>query len=377
MRGRVKEVKPNASKSQIDGFINRRIRNVIDKRSWADGLRLGSIAIPDAFTTGTISFAPGSNQVAGAGTGWPTNDMVNTSLNNPIKELGFNENIAPVSMANIAVGQFVIIEAENPDNTEITAVTAVGVDQFTAYVRKKHDAGVTVIVSSLTGLQLRTNNYVWTVQGVLSPTSLQVDQKWAGAALTAQAYQIVLEYAQITCVTKRAMFCWDPVAGQSIGTQKALETAVFYDPQDSCTGDPQELISMPPGTAGVMQFKIWPVQFSARLLSVVTSERWPMLKYDTDLSPHYLNPEIFIAGACADALRSKVIPREGKSDPLYDLEASGYWEGEYARLLEEAEQADEGRYLRAIQNYEQQAMRSSVNYNWMRSHAVSADGWGY
>lgn len=373
LRGRVRDLKANCPSSVADGFINRRVRNICEKRSWTDLLRLGTIAIPNAYRTGTVTLTQGSNVITGNGTTWLVNDKVNTALTSPIVDLGYNQDITPADMTGIAVGQFVIIENETPFNREIVPVTHVGPDRFTAYVRKKHDAGVTVISSSLAGLQLNVNDYVWTVQGVLSPTSLQIDQRWSGVAAVSLAYQIALQYAQVTPVTKRLLYAWDPVQGATIGVKRVMETLNMADPQRSSTGDPQELVAMPPNAAGVMQFEVWPVQTTPRLLNVVSSERWPTLRYDTDLSPWFLNPEIFIAGACADALRTRVIPREGRTDPFYSLEDAAYWEAECSKLTEEAEQADSGRYMRDLQSYEEQCASLSRTYNWGRNHAVA--GW--
>ena len=387
MAGRVREVKASVSQQQAVGFLNRRISSVIDKRTWADSLRIGTVLLPGIYNTGTIDLTLGSSQIAGHGVVWPVNDRVNTLLVNPIVDLGYVDDITPASMAGISVGVYLTIEPETPNNMEIVPVMAVGPATFKAYIRKQHDPNVSIISSSFSGRQFNSNDYVYTIQSVIpdpftppmapgvTASLLQVDQPWGSVSIVGQQYQIMQAYAQVTPFTKRMLYGWDPVAGSSLGIGKTWDILNLEDPQRTSTGDPEELVSMPPSPSGVMQWEVWPWQDTPRALNVVTSERWPKLEYDTDLSPWFINAEVFIAGACADALLTKTISREGRTDPYYDPQAAQYWMGEYSKLVEEAEQSDEGRYLKSLMDYEAQARNFNGNAHWLRTH-ISPNPWG-
>src|SRR5687767_6927322 len=113
LRGRVAEIKPNASSEGINGWLNRRIRNVIDTRTWADLLKIGVINVPAQYTTGTVTLTAGSRLVAGVGTSWPTNDAVNTIADEPIRKSPGYVEIKPASMTGIEQGQFLLIDVEH------------------------------------------------------------------------------------------------------------------------------------------------------------------------------------------------------------------------------------------------------------------------
>jgi hypothetical protein len=117
-----------------------------------------------------------------------------------------------------------------------------------------------------------------------------------------------------------------------------------------------------------MQWTLWPVQVSAYMVNVLYHDGWPTLRYDTDRLPPFLNPEIFIAGAQADAKRTKVISNVSGKDPYYEPAGAQYHEEDYARMLEAATQSDFGRYQTALQSYRQQLGQGGGNGNYERSH---------
>lgn len=377
MRGRVKSVKASAATDQIDGFLNRRIANVIESRTWSDSLRIGQLLLPGVYNTGTIALTNLSDQVVGTGVTWPVDDSVNTFLQNVTLDIGYVEDITPDSMANIQVGSILVIESEVPNNMEIVSVVAVGKGAFTAYLRKQHDVNVTIKSSTFSGRQINVDDYVFTIQAVLDPATLVIDQKWGGDSVSLQSYQIIQAYVTVTPFTKRMMYAWDPVQGASLGIDMTWDVLNLSDPQRGSTGDPQQLVSMPPSqVSGVQRWEIWPWQLTPRAINVVTAERWPRLTYDTDLAPWFINSEVFIAGACADALRTRTIPKEGRTDPYYDPDvANSYWEPEYAKLADEARQADEARYMKALVDYTQRA-QGFGNPHYIRAHPVPAIDWG-
>jgi len=377
-RGRVREVKPSATPTQVDGWINRRIQNVLDTRVWSDTMKFGMVIIPNATTAGTVSLAYGSNIVTGVGTGWPTNDSINTTITADITDApGYVDiNVSAATLAKLQPGSILLLDQENPSVTEIITVDSVGPATFNAYCANNHSSGVSLKQSSLAGQQFATDAFVYTVQAVLSSTSLQLDAPYGGQPQTAVSYMIRKEYVQISPTARFLKYAYDAIAGQSIGVDRDETWLIALDPQDQSTGNPLEMAMMHPAPGGVMQWRIWPYQTTQYAIGCLYQDGWPQLQYDTDLLPPFLNPEIIIAGAIADALRTKCIKSAGAKDDWYDpAMANSFWEPEYARLLEAATQSDQGRRMSYLTNYLEATQNAC--YNWMRSHAVGAgSGWG-
>ena len=374
-RGRVREVKPSATPSQVEGFLNRRIANVLDTRTWSDCMKIGMVTIPAAFTTGTVDLTSGSNLVTGHATAWPVHDAINVVSTQAITDVpGFVE-IFPTATAlpKIQPGSLLLLDQENSSVTEILTVQSVGPESFTAYCQYAHAVNVTLQQSSLAGLQFSAGMYVYTVQAVLAATSLQLDMAYGGPAQSAVTYIIQKRYCQISPTAKYLKYAWDTIAGREVGTQRDESWVQMWDPQGASTGDPQELAMAHPAPGGVMQWLLWPPQPVAYAIAVFYQDGWPVLKYDTDLLPPFINAEVFIAGAIADALRTKCIKKAGDRDDWYDPGmANSFWEPEYGRLLEAATQSDQGRRLSYLTNYREECQK--VSTNWLRNHAVSAGG---
>ena len=376
-RGRIRSVKPNCPPAQALDFINRRVRNILDTRTWSDCMKIGMIVIPAATTTGVVTMTPGSNLVTGVATSWPVNDRINAVITQPITDSpGFME-IFPTSgvITKIQPGMLLLLEQENASVTEILTVQSVGPTSFMAYCQYAHAMNATLQQSSLAGQQFATDAYVYTVQAVLSTTSLQLDMYYGGLPETGVSYMIRQEYVQISSTAKYAKAAYDAIAGQTIGVDREETWLMMQDPQDQSTGNPLELARMHAAPGGVMQWRLWPYQTSPYAIAVLYQDGWPTLSFDTDMLPPFLNSEVVVAGATADALRTRVIRNERDKDPYYSPQDAQFWETEYARLLEAATQSDEGRRLVGLTNYHEQLINAS--YNWMRSHAVSASGAGW
>ena len=376
-RGRVREVKPSATPTQVDGWINRRIQNVLDTRTWSDTMKFGMVIIPNAVTAGTVSMAYGSNIVTGVGTGWPVADSINTTLSTAIVDApGYVDITVPVAtLANLQPGSILLLDQEDPSVTEVIVVDAVGPTTFNAYCAYNHATSVSLKQSSLAGQQFATDAFVYTVQAVLSATSLQIDFPYGGQPQTAISYMIRKEYVTISPTARFLKYAYDAIAGQSIGVDRDETWLISLDPQDQSTGNPLEMAQMHPLPGGVMQWRIWPYQTTQYAIGCLYQDGWPTLKYDTDLLPPFINSEVIIAGAIADALRTKCIKSARDDDPWYDPQmANIFWEPEYGRLLEAATQSDQGRRLSYLSNWQEQTQTAC--YNWLRAHPYSANsGW--
>lgn len=378
MRGRLKEIKANASKEGCDQSLNAAIQNVVDGRRWADLLRLDNVVITNPYTTGTVTPTAGSAIIAGTATAWPVNDLIATTFGAVSYDIGRVE-MAPASMASIVQGQYLLLDA-GTGSEEIVVVDSTTSSTFFAQVRYAHAVGATIWASSFAGLQFWCMNHVRTVKVVHSATSLELDMRWGGPPFAGVPYSIYYGYVSVSPTARRLLDVWDPLAGRKIGIGRTMSWLNLWDPQRSSVSEPLELVEIPLSPGGVQRWEVWPRPQSARQLSVLYQDGWPELIADNDLSPPFLNSEIFINSAAADLLMIKTIARDGRQDPYFDPTAAAYWRGKHAETLETATQADEGRYLQGLTNYRQ--MMYGGSSNWDRSHAVSGDygyggGWGY
>jgi len=378
-RGQVREICPRPE-SLVTTVLNRRIRNVIDTRTWSDLIRMGMIVIPQQYTTGTVSLTSGSNQVIGVGTAWPVNDAVNTVIASPIVDSPGVVEIQPASLSGITQGSYLLLDQETPGATEIISVQGIRGSRFIAYCQNQHASGLSLQRSSLSGLQFGTGNYVPTVQAVTSPTTLQVDMPYGGVAQNAISYQIYMLYVKPSpsgstipsSTARRMLYAYDAIAGNPIGTDKTWDWIMLADPQLQNTGDPEELVSTPHDAGGAMQWTLWPIQTGPYAIGVIYQDGWPTLKQPNDLLPPFINPEVFIAGAIADCMRATVISNDRQKDPYHDPQGAAYWDKEYLALLEAATQSDQGRWMTNLKSYEEQMAAFSPDYNWARAHAVMA-----
>ena len=352
MRGSVRERKPNASPESIDTFLNDRVRSVVLCRDWVDLRRQGVLAIPDAVTTGLVSMTQGSPAVLGAGTGWNVADEINTTSAAAIQRPGF-QLVKPASMTNIQPGKYLLIDLGQL-NQEVVAVRDAGPGYFVASFAKTHTAGYTIVKSSLANRQFRTSFPVYTVTAVTSPTSLLLDNPWGNPDLPNAQYTILLMYVSPDPYARRILFAYDPVQGQYLDTETWTYADVLQsDPQMTAIQDPQMIVPGPAGPAGVALWWLYPAQNSARGIGVIYSTTWPRMVADNDGPPPFINPDVFVNGASADAMLTKNIPRDSGRpiDPYYDPVAADKYEKRFREYLELAENDDEGRNYKNLQSW--------------------------
>jgi len=381
-QGQVREICPRPE-TLVKNLINRRISNVVDAHNWSDLMRMGIMVVPAQYNDGgTLTLTSGSNQVVGVGTNWPVNDAVNTVLATPITDSPGYVEIQPGSLTGINQGMYLLLDQGTPASTEVISVQSIRGNKFTAYCQYPHATGVTLQASSLAGLQLNTGTYVPTVQAVTSSTTLQTDMPYGGVPQTGITYYIFMLYAKPipagstipSSTARRMLYAYDAIAGNVVGIGKTSDWLAFQDPQLQQGGNPEELISMPPDPGGCMQWAIWPIQTGAYGIGVVYEDGWPTLKQPNDMLPPFLNPQIFIAGAVADCLRTRVIPNDRSKDPFNDPQGAMYWEKEFERLMENAIQSDQGRYFTDLQDYRLQMNQFAPTWNWYVNHAAYQPG---
>lgn len=377
MVSRVLAAKPNAQQSEVVRQINERIRSAINSQIyWADLLVRRIISIPAPYTTGTLSLATASTFAIGGGTtSFPVNDVVNTTSNTQVFDYGFQQ-IFPASMAGIAVDRYLYCDAGNQSVAETVAVVQISPTSFWAKFNNPHATAFTMTSSSLAGLQLNVGmSYpIYTCRAIRDANTVEMDNPWGGPPLTSVQYQLYLIYATIDPNLKVLLDCIDQVAGRVISVYVPVEIVDKIDPQRTATGDPLALVQHSPSEAGSFCQEIWPAPQNARQLWVLCGLQWPELIIDSDRPPWFMDPNMFVNGAIADALRIKNIRFAADSDPYFNPQLARDYEMKYQNMLQLAVNANESKAQRAYShNWEEIFGNLGANY-WQR-HDISVDFW--
>lgn len=352
MRGAVKDKKPNMSGDAIDRVTNRVIRNVCLKRTWSDLTKFVTVPLANQTSNGTVSTLTGSNVITGSGTTWPVSDVVNTLGPTDVRQTGMQK-ITPASMKGIIPGSWLLLDTANSSLTEAVAVSYVVPGSFYAFVTNIHDAGFTITKSSLAGLQFRTTYPFYTVTAVLSATELLIDSNWADITQSGSSYQILTVYIQPDPHCWRIKTAWDPVQGIPLDADSfSFDQIISGDPQLTASDNPTIICPVPPGGGGIAQWMVYPPQASQYYLNLIITRVWPRLIADQDQAPSFINPEVFILGAIADALRTRTVTTNSPRDPYFDPETAMTYEAQFKEQLDEAEQADEARLATRLQTYD-------------------------
>jgi hypothetical protein len=370
LRGRVRMFRPNASGPQVDAWINDRIRQIIDSRTyWADLLATGVLSVPNQYITGTVSLTPGSAVVTGVSTAWPVSDVVNTTLSAAVTETNWVD-ATPTAMTGIAPDRTLYVDSTT--SAEAVPVAETTGTTFNGKFTKAHAAGATVLCSSLAGRQFRlgVGNPIYTVRAVHSTTELELTVPWSGAAVSASAYQILGMYYTMAVDLKDTLLVLDPQQGIPIRTHVPLAEVNWRDPQRSSSGPPCSLVDFMPNECGNMQYELWPPQTSAYQIPYVYTRQWPQLYRDTDRPPWFLNPTVLVHGAIADALRFKV----NKDDPFHNPALAREYEARFLQGVEDAKNADESKAQSAFQS-RYDMLFGAGGANFWQSHDPDLSAW--
>lgn len=373
MMGRVQDAKPTARPEQCRKWLNDRVRQAIDWRPmWSDLLKRDIISIPQPFNAGTVSPTYQSNRIVGVGTGWPVNDVVNTTLQNNISALG-NQRCTPNSMNGITPDTLLLIDG-GTFTQEVVSVVEVGQASFIANFKFTHNGSqtnptpATITSSSLAQLQMRMASYqpIFTVMGVVDPQTILVDNAWGGPSATLLQYQILKMYCTMPSDFKDFVSVTDPVQGIPLGFHYSQKTLDYRDPQRTASGEPIFLVDSTPNSNGNMQYEIWPPGSAARQIRYMYVAQWPEMKRPTDRPPYFINPVVFVNGAIATALRTKV----ARDDWAYDPVNAKSFEQDFIRGLDDAANADESKCVRNYTTMMDQEL--GFNSEWMKSHSLEA-----
>ncbi len=368
MRGRVRDFRRGVSESQVDNWINDRIRQAADYRTfWSSNIKKGVLSIPTAYTTGLVSVATGSDIVTGVGCNFPVDDVVSTSIADGIFDLGYQD-FTPDSPRGITQDSILYVGTEEGVMAEaVPIVQLINPQTFNGSFQNPHNPGVTATQSSLVNRQFRiSQNYpIFTILAVLDGNRLLLDQPWGGPPLVDQQYSIIKMYYTFQPNTQEILWVLDQSQGLPLRIHRSVRSANWSDPQRISLGpNPTDVIDAHPSPNGIIQWEIWPPINVGYQLQYAVYAYWPKLVRDTDRPPYFMNSTMFYHGALADALRFKANEKDSFHNPVLAREFEARFDAE----LEKAADADESKVLRMLA--EDQAQ---IGYNWGSSFNQSHD----
>lgn len=354
IRGRVRDFRRGVNEAQVDGWINDRIKQAMDFRTyWSSMIVKGTLQIPQAYTTGRVSVTTGSNIVTGVGCAWPTNDAVNAVIPEGIFELGYQDvtpntpslQLVPLSTLGVTMNSILYVDAAgNPE--AVPVVQLVNQFSFSGSFELTHNQNCTIWQSTLANRQFRLNigSPIFTILAVPNANTLILDQPWGGPSLSASAYQIWQMYYTFGPNMQEIFYVLDQEQGLPLRLHTPVRTVNMWDPQRLNSGPPTNVVDGQPNANGQITSEIWPPQINAYQLQYGVYQYWPELKNDTDRPPWFINSTIFYHGALADALRYRV----GPNDSLHNPKLAEVYEQRFMQGLQLASSADESKVLREL-----------------------------
>lgn len=341
------------------------------RRAWTDLITLGNVNIPNSYTTGTATTITSSNVVTGQSAFWPVADFINTLAAAPVRQPGYSI-VTPVDMTNIKAGQWLYVDQGG--NPEAVCVTWTNGVSFIASFKYQHNPGFVVQASSFAGLQFRISFPLYTVQAVTDPNTLLLDMPWGGPPQTAQSYEILGCYIQPDPLCWWLQFVWDPVQGIALDCEKwTYQQVLIGDPQLTTSDNPTIVVPVPQSSgfsgtgAQVATWMVYPPQSTARVLGVIYVRGWPKLIQDTDPSPGFIDSNVFVMGAQAEALRIPIISQDRRPDPYLNVDLSGRMMAEYEAAIDRADQKDQATAPDRLSSYVLD-VTGGFSANYQRSH---------
>jgi hypothetical protein len=328
--------------------INTHLRYLEDLRIWAGLMVRGEIRCPAAYTTGTIAATIGSDEIQGTDTAWPNADSVNTTLSTAITVINELQEITPVSMTGINLGDWLLLD--DGGNEEFVLVHEIKASTFMAQPSKTHLAAITITKSSYSSLQLKVGNQTgyYTIIGITSDQRAKIDHGWSYDAETAAAYKIVKAYVTMPPGLR---FVWSIVnMGQNWELSKYLpqDEIQQFDAWRSATGWPTSLINFIPDHIGRIRYELYPMPTVAQGIPYLAARMLPNLEDDEDNPPTCIPSHILVNFALSDSLM------HDRTSEYYDPVAARKFELQAKEGLEAAINSDDAIYMQNLQ--------------WMRGH---------
>jgi hypothetical protein len=283
--------------------INLHLREIQGLRTWAGLFVRGEFRIHAAYTTGTIAATPGSDIITGTTTAWPYRDSVNTTLSVDVTVANELQDVTPVLMTNIEMGDWILI-GEGTANEEFVLVHSVTSTTFQARPTKVHSAGETITKSSYIGRAMRVGyrKSMYPIIGITSDQRMKIDCPYSHDAETAQTYQIVEPYITMPPGLKVVWSIVNMNQGWAIKAYLPQEVVQRYDAWRAAQGWPSLMLNFTPDHIGRIRYELYPTPTVDQSIPFIASRIIPNLTDDEDCPPTCIPSGIIVNHTLADAL---------------------------------------------------------------------------
>lgn len=394
--------RPGGDRNLFKAFLNERCRTIVDRRPWWTGLvKPIVVPIPAAYTTGTVQANQSDYFVTGTGTNWPTNDVVNTTVQEivPAAQAMW---VTPASMVGITRNTVLYVDPGTGGgfgyglggyglggyggsgggsgsslygvNPEICPVLDIIGNRVLLNFAYAHPGGFSVWASSLNGRQFRTGAYgtpIYTVISVTSPTLIVLDQQIGLPIGPTDGYSILLMYIILDPQCKDVMTGTDPFQQIDLAVKVPQSYLNQVDPDRQATNSPVCISPRSPNVNGLMTWEIWPPSYIQYQLNFQIRLQWPDMRVSSDYPPPFINPNALIYGALADAFRTPCPRPPDYKDPGFSLEAADRYEAMFEKAVMDLMEAEEARNCMMF-TYD--SGTGSMGSDFARSHAYGSDG---
>lgn len=365
--------RPGADPALALLWLNESMRSMLNKRNWSGTRKEVICYFPQAYTTGTISVTTGSTLVTGSGTGWPVNDVVNTTITEMVQS-PFEQWVCLASMQGVTRNTILLIESGGP-NQEICPVLDLLGNRVKCNFQYTHSAGTSAMAGSLNGLQIRPSGYtipVFSVMAVTSPTTLVMLEPWAQTNQSGLGYNILVMYLAIDPNIKDIVYGTDPFQNINLWLHVPQQRLNRVDPNRLAYNSPVWVSDKGPNVNGIMTYEIWPPTFIVYQLNFMINLAWPDMRIPSDTPPPFMNENSIIYGALAQGYATWCGRQPTNQDPAYSLENSMKYAQMSDQSFIDAVQADESR-TQTMFTYSP-VSDESMGVNYALQHAMDSDG---
>jgi hypothetical protein len=332
---------PDAPPQLVKRRLNTRLRQVQDRRMWGGLLVRGEMSIPAAYTTGSVSVTRGSSIVTGVGTGWIANDGgVNTTLSQAVTVVGEYQDITPLSMTGIEVGDWLTINSGGP-NQDVLLVLSIDSTNFKCKPTKIHSAGETIFKSSLMRRQFRigTTRPFYNIRGVTLTQELLLDLPYGHPSTTNSSYQICQAYVNLGQNLRMVWSVVNTAQGWRLRLNMPQEVLNTYDTWRQTTGWVYMLNDYIPDEVGRFQYELYPTPSMEQGFPYIAYRTVENMVEDEDTPPPAVPSHMLVHGALSD------IMMYNRKSPYYDIQLSRDFQAQHEQDYINAAMADDSIYM--------------------------------
>jgi hypothetical protein len=311
----------------------------------------------------------GSDAVTGTATLWPVDDLVSTTLSQPITMINEYQDVFPASMVGIAAGDWIVLDQAGA-NIEFLLVISVGATSFKAKPAKTHLAAETITKSSLSRRQFRigTTTSFYGIIGVYNDGALKLklDLVWGHADFTASAYQIMKAYVSLEQNLRMVWSVVNNKQGWRLRLNMPQEVLNTYDTWRQTTGFVYMMADWVPDEIGRFQYELYPTPSMQQGFPYIAYSTPPNLMDPEDTPPPAIPSHVLVNGTLSDILI------HNPKSPYYSPAAAAKFEAQYKDDLDSAMMADDSIYMQNLQWAYSRYPFTQHGANYWQSHDVDS-----